>query len=285
MITFFDSKYESNEPVIVMPCEIGNNDRLHNHNYFEGIYIRRGKAVHILNDQRIKISEGDFFIIDYDVSHKFEVDSGHSIEVVNIIFKPEMLDISLKGCHTFKELCKNYFIRLNVLSTMGNYYTCKDQNDVLKNIVKKMILEFRNNEIGKIELLRSMLVELIINAVRLSANNEQYSQYSAVTAKIINAIEERFMESITISQLAKENNYSVAFLSKTFKKDVGIGFKKYLDSVRLKQSEILLLRSNKKVGEIAELVGFSDVNRFYILFKENYNNTPKQYRLRLKNNN
>jgi len=282
MITSLDSKYQTNKQVVVMPCVIGNNDRLHNHYYFEGIYIRKGEAVHILDGKRIKISEGDFFIIDYGVSHKFEVEKGKTIEVVNIIFKPEMLDVSLKECHTFKELCKNYFIRLNVLSTVGNYYWCKDQDEKLKNIITKMIFEFRDNSIGKIELLRSMLVELIINAVRLSENNKQYSPYNYITAKIISEIEERFMENITISKLAKENNYSVAFLSKTFKNDMGMGFKRYLDNVRLKQSEILLVRTNKKITEIADLVGFSDVNRFYKLFKETYNNTPKQHRLKIK---
>lgn len=284
MITILNSKYQSNQLVVLMPCEIGNNDKLHNHNYFEGVYVRRGEAVHILDGHRIKVSEGDFFIIDYDVPHKFEIDNGQSIEVVNVIFKPEMLDVSLKGCHTFKELCENYFIRLNVLSTVGKYYTCKDKNNILKNIIKKMILEFRSSEIGKIELLRSMLVELIINAVRLSENNEQYSQYNSVTVKILNLIEERFMENITISKLAKSNNYSVAFLSKAFKQDMGMGFKKYLDTVRLKQSEILLVRTDKKIIEISDSVGFPDVNRFYKLFKERYNATPKQYRLKFKNN-
>ena len=33
----------------------------------------------------------------------------------------------------FKELCENYFIRLNVLSMVGKYYTCKDKNNILKN--------------------------------------------------------------------------------------------------------------------------------------------------------
>ena len=87
-----------------------------------------------------------------------------------------------------------------------------------------------------------------------------------------------------LSKLAKSNNYSVAFLSKTFKQDMGMGFKKYLDTVRLKQSEILLVRTDKKIIEISDSVGFPDVNRFYKLFKERYNATPKQYRLKFKNN-
>lgn len=278
MITVFDTKYQSDKLVLVMPCEIGSNDRMHSHNYFEAVYIRKGVANHLLDDKSIKVSAGDFFIIDYGTKHMFEVEDGKSIEIVNVIFKPEMVDLSLKGCQSFEQLCQNFFIRLNVISSSGSYYFCKDQNEVLKNIITKMIFEFRDNSIGKNELLRSMLVELIIQAVRLSEDNKQYINYQPITAKIISSLEQRFMENITLSEISKETNYSVSFLSKTFKKDTGMGFKQYLDNIRLKQSEILLMRTDKKISEISLLVGFADINRFYKLFKDSYGVTPKKYR-------
>ena len=81
------------------------------HNYFEAVYIKNGWAEHIIGDQRIRVTAGDFFIIDYDTFHMFKVEKGETLDIVNIIFKGEMVDLSLKGCHSFFQLCKNYFIR------------------------------------------------------------------------------------------------------------------------------------------------------------------------------
>ena len=282
MITIFDSKYNYEKLVLVMPCQIGNNDRLHNHNYFEAVYIIEGEAVHIVNDDSVKISAGDFFIIDYDTQHMFKVDEGKKIDIINVIFKPEMVDLSLKGCHSFNEICKNFFIRLNVISSKNSYYYCKDKNNLIKNIIYKMLKEHRNNSLGKTELLRSMLVELIIQAVRLSEENKHFTYYSSITNKIINSLEEQFMTNITLSKIAKETNYSVSYLSRVFKKDTGMCFQKYLDDVRLKQSEFLLLKTNKKVSEIAYLIGFADINRFHKLFKNTFGVSPKQYRIKNK---
>lgn len=278
MILSYDSKYQSSELVTVMPCKIGSNDRLHKHNYFEAVYITGGEATHILGNQRIKLERGDFFIIDYETKHMFEVKDGKEIQVVNVIFKPEMVDLSLKGCNTFKELCKNYFIRLNVVYADHGYYFCKDENNVLMNIIDAMLTEFKGEQVGKNELIRSLLVELIIRAARLSKINKQYVQYKPTTLKIINILEQSFFENITLSDISKDTNYSVSFLSKTFKADTGMGFQQYLYDLRIKQSELLLTRTDKKISEISALVGFSDVNRFYKLFRQTHGITPKKYR-------
>ena len=282
MITIFDSKYHYDKLVLVMPCEIGNNDKLHKHNYFEAVYIIEGEAIHIINNNSTKVSEGDFFIIDYDIPHMFKVDDNQKLKIINVIFKPEMVDLSLKGCRSFNELCKNFFIRLNVIYSTTSYYYCKDNNEVIKNMIYKMLNEFRNNAIGKNELLRSNLVELIIESIRLSEANKPFTNYSTITNKIINSIEEEFMTNLTLSKIAKETNYSVSYLSRTFKKDTGMCFQKYLDNIRLKQSEFLLLKTNKKISEIINIVGFSDINRFHRLFKETYGSSPKQYRINIK---
>ena len=79
MITIFDSKYHYDKLVLVMPCEIGNNDKLHKHNYFEAVYIIEGEAIHIINNNSTKVSEGDFFIIDYDIPHMFKVDDNQKL--------------------------------------------------------------------------------------------------------------------------------------------------------------------------------------------------------------
>ena len=52
----------------------------------------------------------------------------------------------------------------------------------------------------------------------------------------------------------------------------------------MEQAKLLLLSKNMKNFEIAQAVGYDDVNYFITKFKKTYNITPKQFRQGVLNN-
>ena len=104
---------------------------------------------------------------------------------------------------------------------------------------------------------------------------------------IQNIIEESYADSqFTLSVLSEKLDLSSGYLSIMFKKNFGIPFQDYLLQKRMEKAKLLLLTTELKNYEIAEQVGFEDVNYFITKFKKYYQITPKQYReMVLKNEN
>lgn len=90
-------------------------------------------------------------------------------------------------------------------------------------------------------------------------------------------IKENFVSDITLSSLSKKFSVSPEHFSRMFKKETGLGFSKYLNSLRLQYAE-QLLRTNeeKNITAVAEKCGFEDSNYFSKKFKEVYGVSPKK---------
>jgi AraC-like DNA-binding protein len=66
--------------------------------------------------------------------------------------------------------------------------------------------------------------------------------------------------------------------SRVFKEVVGIGYKEYLNSVRLNQANRLLLNTSQSVSDIAYACGFNDSNYFSTFFKKTNGMSPLEFR-------
>lgn len=92
-------------------------------------------------------------------------------------------------------------------------------------------------------------------------------------------MEEGYTDSqFTLSTLAEKLELSSGYLSILFKKTFGIPFQDYLLQLRMERAKLLLLTTHLKNYEIAEQIGFEDVNYFSSKFKKYFHLSPKQYK-------
>lgn len=91
-------------------------------------------------------------------------------------------------------------------------------------------------------------------------------------------IDQHFSEEISLSDLADMLHLTPGYLSSMMKKQLGMSFLEYLIHVRIEEAKKLLAKSNVRVYEAAERVGYS--NQFYFgrLFKREVGISPGQYR-------
>ncbi|HER9922007.1 TPA: response regulator [Streptococcus pyogenes] len=108
---------------------------------------------------------------------------------------------------------------------------------------------------------------------------ELVEQPQKEVSAIAMAIHERLADSdLTLKSLAQQLGFSPNYLSVLIKKELGMPFQDYLIQERLKKAKLLLLTSNLKIYEIAEQVGFEDMNYFSQRFKQLIGVTPSQYK-------
>jgi AraC-like DNA-binding protein len=87
---------------------------------------------------------------------------------------------------------------------------------------------------------------------------------------------------LTINELADELKYSRNSISKKFHTETGIKLKSFIDSRRVETARKMLLYSDQKIINIAEIMGFADVYSFSRFFNRLQGCSPRQYRIQRK---
>ncbi|MCP8967763.1 helix-turn-helix domain-containing protein [Ectobacillus ponti] len=95
-------------------------------------------------------------------------------------------------------------------------------------------------------------------------------------------IAQHLHESITIERIAKEVYMNTTYLSEQFKSQTGETVLDYVTRLRLQKAKELLLRSDLKVYEISQQVGYADTKYFSKLFKKHFGELPSQFKEKLQ---
>lgn len=83
---------------------------------------------------------------------------------------------------------------------------------------------------------------------------------------------------ITIKELAEYTELSPSYLSRLFKKELGISISDYISEKKIEKAENLLKYSDFTFIEIANYLAFSSQSHFIQTFKKAVGLTPKKYR-------
>ena len=95
---------------------------------------------------------------------------------------------------------------------------------------------------------------------------------------ILYYIDHNFQNNIKLESIAPLFGYNSAYLGKIFNKTIGESFNSYVDHKRIEQSKELLIENKLKVYEIAEQVGYKNVDYFHKKFKKYVGISPAEYR-------
>lgn len=99
-----------------------------------------------------------------------------------------------------------------------------------------------------------------------------------IVKKLCQYIEKNYYEEINLKIMADKFGYNSAYLGKKFKKERKESFTQYLDRIRLKKAADLLKNSSLLIYEVADKVGYKNVDYFHKKFKQLYKQSPNDYR-------
>lgn len=108
----------------------------------------------------------------------------------------------------------------------------------------------------------------------LSIKNEQDPTISF----ILDYVENRYAEDLSLELLADKLNLSVAYLSVYIKEKTGTNFSEHLNAIRIRKAKELLTEHNLSVQEIGLQIGYQNVTSFIRMFKKITGIPPGEYR-------
>ena len=99
-----------------------------------------------------------------------------------------------------------------------------------------------------------------------------------MSEKIARFIRDNYHKPITSKKLAEEFNIHENTIAKYMKRYYNVTALEYLNTHRLEQARILLLKTDESIQSISEQCGFSDGSYFSSAFKKTYGLSPLNYR-------
>jgi AraC family transcriptional regulator len=139
--------------------------------------------------------------------------------------------------------------------------------------------------IGKLEM-DCLVMELLHHIVGI-INNEKYAfeidgalrKFHLPTVEQAKEyIHHHFTDDISLQEISTYSCVSPFHFSRIFKKITGFSPIQYLQSIRLKHSEMLLRNTSLPVTDIALSSGFTTGEYFATVFKQKYKTSPTQFR-------
>jgi two-component system response regulator YesN len=197
------------------------------------------------------------YFLEYDKSFIYNTYKDISIKIVNMPF-----NFGLK-------FLENTLVLL--LNRIASFYVGLTIKEDLKAEIKS---------ISKTQSYSSALqifekwIDTAVNAIEENNN----SNTELIIKRANKYIEENYMDDLTLEKVAEVVFLSPVYLSRVYKKKMGINFIDYITKIRIERSKELLSNKNLKVYEISNLVGYKNLKYFYKIFKNYTGYTPNTYR-------
>ncbi len=237
----------------------------HCHSYYEIFYLLSGQCHFLLKDSIYQLKKGDLVFITPGELHHSLYNEGENCEISMIYFKKEFLLIDLLPA---------------TQSFMGSVPTLYQED--FEALLSRMLSERAPIDEYSESFMSTYLQQLLLMLMRHSVLAEQEPDLlNSKDADILLAtkyIYKNFRNPLTLEKVAAVASLSPTYFSKKFKQTTGMGFKEYLNYVRLKHAQAALLTTDSSITDIALEYGFNDSNYFKDLFKKVYGKSPREFR-------
>lgn len=232
----------------------------HYHGLFEIYFLIEGNCTYFIDDKVYNVQAGDIVIIPDGIIHHTKYDNIEHTRILINCSRKYIPDSVADGISSGTFLYRNPFIK-----------------EELRKIFSKIEYEYSLCDTLSDEILSCYTHTLFYLLARNKSSCLTVDDGNNIIRQAVVYIRENFASDITLSALAEKFSVSTEHFSRMFKKETGLGFSKYLNSLRLQYAEQLLRNpEGKNITQIAGCCGFDDSNYFSKKFKEVYGVSPKK---------
>jgi AraC-like DNA-binding protein len=182
---------------------------------------------------------------------------------------------------------EKYYFKNNtqkIITTFYIHYDYIDSNmDVIPPDKTKPPLFYRHIE--ELALLKKWL-EAILEEIDIQHQEDKLSSSKIERKYIFDTLCEEINkypgDSYKVTELAKKNHYNYEYFSRLFKKYKGISPGEFIIRARINAAKRLLHLTNEPIGQIADILNYSDSYSFSKQFHKKTGATPSEYRKLVK---
>ena len=241
--------------------------RPHHHNDYEIYFLISGNRKYFISNTIYTLRPHQIVIFEPGVPHQVTVNLNAPYERHLIYVTPTLFAEILRENPSLKSIVSTQLFNLSeehfeeallFISKINKETACCDpySADIIKNTLAELLLFLgRHNDTSHI----------VIDKGDLRIQNA------------IDYILENYTEPITLADCAKIACMSPTHFSKVFHKTTAIGFKEFLNKIRIDKACEWLEKTKKPISHIAQSVGFATESHFSFTFKNLLGVSPSAY--------
>jgi len=220
-------------------------------NTLEGInlsYFVQGEAHYIVDNKTIDVAEGNLLVLPPGCTRK----------AVTSHKKP-------MHCFSVDFILKNS--RNQLLSLPFPAKSMPGRHEDIIHLFNELTFSWIDKQPGYIIKCNGLLLQIIHRFLELIIYKaESYTGDTRIT-RVIRHIGSHYSEHVTAKMMADMVGLHPTYFGALFNQTIGMSFNRYLIQTRVKNAENLLSSGEYRVGDVAEICGFTDISHFYKLFK------------------
>ncbi len=236
------------------------------HDFWEIVLVRNGEIISTGDDRVYRLKKGMAVFHKPMEFHTLKVESNNTR--LNIL----AFSASGEGMKQFENKCIELSADESVkLGTVNNRFIA-----AVNSHIEGRIAEFiREGNFGV-----AALEELL-----LAISDRSYDREKTLTGKerlylsVIELMRENINKPLTVTEIAKLCNMSESSLKKLFRFYSDVGVAKFFLRMKLRRS-MELFDEGLSVGEVCDMLGFSDISYFSSAFKREVGLTARSYKFR-----
>lgn len=240
----------------------------HFHEALELVFLLEGKVSVAVESDSWILEREDILVINSGMKHRI-VPETESIACCLMI--PRRLiswqienPLFLIWCNSAADRAARYDELRRILRDMVKHYMAKGREDLYVQ--------------GEFYQLLYILIEQYLITSEDRRYRERMTKNDERVLQILSYIHENYNRDITLNELAGQLYLTNAYLSRFFKKTLGVNFGEYLNNIKLHYAVEDLLYSSKSITRIAMDNGFSNMATFNKSFRQMYEMTPSAYK-------
>lgn len=228
-------------------------------------FITNGKGKISINGETTELTAGDIFVLPKNQSIFYQADENTPWTYTWVGFSGSRAETILSQTR----LLEKYFLHSHLESEILKKMIDINQTEVQSlPMITELIL------IGHLNQLLAALVQEFPN----DSLKEASTLAKTYVHHAIKIIHSQYNSPVKVSAIAEKLALSRSYLYKIFKQETGYSIKDYIVQVKMNHACQLLANPDLSITEIANSVGYQDPLTFSSAFKNQYHQSPSDYR-------
>ena len=257
---------------------------VHSNKYFQCIYLYEGSGILNLENQKLNLVTGDFFVMPPNLKHSVSMNTGAIC--IYIEMRNKYITSDFFNLFTQNSLLVGFFNKV-ILSGANNDYILfhTGANSDIRETVLHLYIEYLYGDKFQNIIMECYLKLLFSFLFRYKSTDIESTIVSTNLEfhynDILDYVNKNF-KSATLTSTAEHLHLSKQYICRIINQLTGSNFSTLLMDIKLNKVRLYLTETTLRLEDIAEYTGFSDVSHLSRVFKEKSGISPSKYRLQSK---
>ncbi len=245
---------------------------------WEMIYVERGTAAIQTAEQNLQLEPNTFYLHRGGKFLLRRATDGEQPAVTMLTFSSPSQSLQMfEDCKTFVSVHnRKYLATLLRECEMTFADPALQKNTELPVVRPDALLGGEQTIINRLEI---FFVELMREEQRRSTSSiiSKETITNKTVLRIIDMLESRLYEKITLDEISDSISYSKSYLSRLFRSVCGYSIMEYYIMIKIEEAKRLIQETDSNFSQISERLRFDNPHYFSIVFKRITGMTPSDY--------